>query len=245
MLKKILINIFILIFAMSASYAGDPLNIEDISDKVKSEAEEQIAPVIDIMSACLNAGIFSSVCGNFFSFGVQVNASQLKKEGLLEDVDLPGIGLPFAYIGGRIPGIGFKYINIFARGMVFPYKGKKVKIIGMGVGWEPGFVPLISFKLIIQYHFLQDFPYIEVNSLGGTIFGSLSFIPLITPFAFIGLNNTGISTPGIKILNETVDFSSDKIIFHLGAGLNLFKILTLEIGFLPVISGSLGVGFSF
>ncbi len=243
LIKELTINVLIILFLVLPLFAEkDPLNIQALKSEIKKEAKKSFEPVIDLMSTGLNAGIYAPVSGKIISAGIQANVVIVKKEGLLKDVDIPVILFPFAFIGLRIPGFG---VNIFARGMVFPYQEKTIKIIGIGGGWEPDFIPLFTTKLIIQYHFIKDFPFIEGNSFGGTIITVFDKIPLICPFITFGLNNTSLATPDIQVLNETINFSMNKTKFQLGAGIKLLNIITLEAGIIPVWTGSISLGLSF
>ena len=204
MLKKTGILFLILIsFATYSFSESDPVNIKQLQSYLKNDAKAEFEPVIDLLSTGLNNGIFAPVSGHIISFGIQANIVPIKQKGILKNANLSSLIVPFAYAGIRIPRFG---INIFARGMTLSYKNKNLKIIGLGGGWEPDFIPLINTKLIVHYHTLKNFPYLEGKSLGGTIIASLSTIPLITPFCTLGFNNTDLSTPKIKVLDETVDF---------------------------------------
>lgn len=243
LIKKIIINILIILFLVLPLFAEkDPLNIQALKSEIKKEAEKSFEPVIDIMSTGLNTGIYAPVSGKIISAGIQANVIIVKKEGLLKDADIPVVLFPFAFIGLRAPVFG---VNIFARGMVFPYQDKTIKIIGIGGGWEPDFIPIFTTKLIIQYHFLKNFPFIEGNSFGGTMIVAFDKIPFICPFVIFGLNNTSLATPDIQVLDETINFSMNKTKFQLGAGIKLLNIITLEAGIIPVWTGSISLGLSF
>lgn len=243
-MKRLSIFIIIIIFIASSSYAGywnDPLKIMNITNYRKDRAKKEIKPVIDALGTGLNSGIFAPVSGKILSFGIQANIvipNLYNKEELLKEA--PVIPFPFVYAGVRIPGFG---INLFARGGIFPFfKGKTMWIVGVGGGLERKFIPLLSTKLIIQYHRMENFPYINATSWGGTIIASFTKIPLITPFAFIGLNNTEIKiSDEIKIEDKIYDETN----FQVGGGIKLFKVVTLEVNFLPMISSSVSLGFSF
>ncbi len=241
-MKKNLLFLFLFIFSTFQIQAADPLSLEKIKTQIKAEAEKQFDPVLDMFATGLNSGIFAPVSGTIFSIGIQANIIPIPNTGLLTNASISSIAFPFAYAGVKIPVFN---INLFIRGMYFPYKGNSVKIIGFGGGWEPDFIPMINLKMIIHYHTIKEYPFIDGNSIGGTIFASFTKIPLITPFGLLGLNNTTLKTPAIKAFNETVEFSKDKTSFQLGLGIKLLKLVTLEADLIPIINYSVSLGLSF
>lgn len=240
--------IILLLCVLTINLYGDkdPLNIQELALKTKADAQKEFEYVIDLFSSGLNSGIYAPVSGKVFSIGVQANMVPVMEEGILKNADVPVLPLPFVYAGLRIPGFG---INIFARGIAYPYQKKTVKIVGIGGGWEPGLIPLFSTKLIIHYHYLKDFPFLKGNTFGGTIITAFDKIPLLNvvlvPYAAFGMNNTAFSTPKVNVLNETSDFSMNKTKFQFSAGAQLFKFITLEAGIVPTFSGSVSLGLSF
>ncbi|MDD5066952.1 MAG: hypothetical protein PHF84_07880 [bacterium] len=241
-MKKIALILSLIFLSSLSLNAEDPLSLEQIETMIKAEAEKQVAPVLDLFTSGLNSGIYAPVSGKILSFGIQFNAVSIKNEGVLKDIDLSVLPLPFAYLGIRIPAFG---INAFFRGIGFPYEGKTMKIIGFGAGWEPTFIPVISIKMLIHYHMLRDFPFIDVNSIGGTIIGALTAIPLVTPYATLGLNNTSLTTKGLKAMGTSEEFTMDNTAFLLGVGLKLLKVVTAEVQFIPAMTYSLSLGLSF
>ncbi|MBU1076008.1 MAG: hypothetical protein KKH98_01860 [Spirochaetes bacterium] len=236
------IALIILIITVNLYSANDPLNITSLRDEIKKEAQKEFESVMDIFSSGLNSGIYAAVSGKVLSVGIQANIIPIKDEGLLRDADISSLILPFLYAGARIPGFG---INLFARGAAFPYKDKTTTIIGLGGGWEPDLLPVIMTKLIIQYHFLKDFPYIEGNSFGMTMLMAITIIPLIHPFISFGLNNSTFAAPGVQVLDETESFTMNENKVQAGVGVHFLNFITLEAGFMPAFTGSLSLGLSF
>ena len=229
----------ILIFA-TAMYAGDPLNVTEIENLAKKEAEKQFEPVIDLFGSALNTGIYAPVSGKLLTIGLQGNFVPIKKEGILSDADVSVVLLPFLYAGVRIPGIG---IDLLARGVAVPISGKTAKVLGFGAGWEPSLVPIINTKLILTYHTINDFPYLSVKSFGGNIIAAFTKLPFVTPFATFGFNSTTIETE-VSVLNETAKFSMSKSKFQMSVGAKLLFVV-LEAGIVPANTISVSAGISF
>ena len=66
-MKKVLLIIVTLLFCTSLIYAGDPIGVSALALKIKTEAEKELEPVVDIFGTCLNSGIYAPVSGKFFS----------------------------------------------------------------------------------------------------------------------------------------------------------------------------------
>lgn len=240
MKRLIVMSVCLSLITLPLMAGEDPLNLGGITNLVKTEAEKEIAPVVDMFANGVNTGIYAPLSGKIVAVGVQCNYVPVKKEGLLTDVTISGVPILFLYGGIRVPGIG---INLFARGGLLPVWGETIKYYGIGGGWEPDLIPMISTKLIIAYHAIKDFPLLSANSIGGNIIASFTKIPFVKPFMTLGFNRTTIDTE-VSASDETAKFSVSSSEFQMTIGAKLF-MFTLEFGIVPANTISVSAGFSF
>jgi len=240
MKRLIVLSVCLLLITFPLIADDDPLNLGEITNLIKSEAEKKITPVVEMFGNGVNTGIYAPLSGKIVAVGVQCNYVPVKKEGLLADVTVSGVPLLFVYGGIRVPGIG---INLFARGGALPVWGKTIKYYGIGGGWEPDLIPLLNTKLIISYHAVKDFPLLSASSIGGNIIAAFTKIPFVKPFATLGFNRTTIDTE-VSAAGETAKFSVSSSEFQMTIGAKLF-MFTLEFGIVPANTISVSAGLSF
>ena len=154
--------IFIVFFftLISSVLAEDIFNISGLNNQAQSYVEEQLQPVVKTIAGGLNTGLYAPVSGKVIAFGIQANVVSLPTEGVFSTLtnssDYSYLPVPFAYVGARIPFVG---INVMARGLIIPIDAdKKPTVIGFGIGWEPDLLPILSTKVMIDYHLMSNFP---------------------------------------------------------------------------------------
>ncbi len=242
---RILVLIGFISFVNINMYGDDIFNIEDIENEVKEEAENQLTPVVKYFSAGFNGGLFASSSGKLFSVGLQANVVKVPDEGVLADASTVGsyIPIPYAYAGVRIPFIG---ISGMARGLIIPLEDvdKYPTVIGLGIGWETSLIPLINSKIMITYHWIANFPYLDsLSSLYPNITFSFTKIPFITPYLNAGLSYNKIVT-SITLPGDSEKFGFSKVYMNMAIGVKIF-FFNLEMGMMPLPSYSISAGFSF
>ncbi len=263
-MKKTILSLVIgLTVWTTSAFAG--FNIMDLTNK--SAVDDQLAPVVKILGTGMNTGIYAPNSGKFFSFGLQAQGTTFDKSGFFKDITTPVLPASFfGYAGARIPFIGVgAYIRYFS---IAPfYKELPLSFLGFGASYDKNFLLLFNIKAVGSYNVLSVKPSytqdlsgkkltlsgdISMKSYSLNIYGTFTKIPLIKPFAFVGLSKNVFKVDGsisVAVGSATpysIPVTSEKspLYAHLGAGVSLFKILTVEASVLPSLSASLSVGFA-
>ncbi|GEM_PF-5528253 len=262
-MKRIILSLLILMGL--GSQVSAQFDISMLTNKSPAVWDEQLAPVTKLLATGLNTGIYVPTSCKLLSIGVQGFGLTYDKKGVFKTLTLPAIPVPaYVFAGARIPFIG---ISAYARGMYLPVPNLPIKFYGAGLGYDKTFLVFINLKAVASYNALSiesTYSYkkdttetkmkgtISFNAASLNIYGTLAKIPLVKPYAFVGISKNSLNIKG------NVDFyNSDTLIFsnptnytnplftaHLGAGVHLFKILSVEANLLPKMSISASLGFS-
>ena len=254
----------VILFVIASSPVFAELSLTDLTNN--DLIKEELLPVAKFMSAGLNTGIYTPTSGKIFSLGIQAHLIVAETKGVFQGLPFPGIPLPvYIYAGVRVPLVG---VSFYVRGFYLPVMmGMKVSLFGVGAGWDKRLGP-VNLRGVASFNrFSLDIDQYEAASgsvtttLSGSVgfnaasvnaFATLAVIPLFRPYVTFGLSVNQLAlagdfsvTSGASTENVSQTYSLVTANVHVGAGIQLLKVLTIEAYFLPLISGSVSLGFAY
>lgn len=262
-MKRIIL--FLMLIAGITSQAQAQISIADLTNKTGAILDEQLVPVTKLLATGLNTGIYVPTSCKLFSVGIQAFAVTYDQEGAFATLDLPVLPVPaYGYAGVRIPFLG---LSGYVRGIYLPVPDMPITFFGAGVGYDKTFLVFLNLKAVASYNMMsikanltQDDGTTKTvmdgevgfNATSLNVYATFAKIPLVKPYAFVGAsyNRLGVdakldvSVSGSPLPQVNLDYSNPLFTPHVGLGVHLFKVLSVEGNLLPKLSISASVGFA-
>lgn len=236
-MKKIVI--YMCLLALPAAVAkADPF--EDFKTQIASQGEALLKPFAMDLGGVIGANDFNS--GRSLGFpgfeaglATTIQAKPSKENRILRDAGVDAFGTAMLYAGVAVPLTG---LDVMVRGV--GYSG--FSIIGGGLryglvksGTLTKFIPDVS---VSAYYDVIDYDYFEGSHMSLDAVASFD-IPVIKPYAGVGIDRTKLEIKGVNSLLNGVDASISKPRYTLGVRLSPAPLLYVY-GAYNVLHGEAG-----
>jgi hypothetical protein len=197
------------------------------------------------MAAIPAAGLFPAVSGKVLSAGLTVTVLVPGDEGPLMNVGAPLLAVPRLYLGVRLPVVG---VGLFARGSFLP-RGLGIGtngglLLGFGTGWDRTLSARLNLKVLARYDAARNFSFFDSDTIGLSVLASWVRIRHVRPFVVVGLENTWMRVPLLRVPPGAGPFRMSQPSFSAGLGAALFRTVYVEADLWPRLSVSLSAGYS-
>ncbi|PIS46859.1 MAG: hypothetical protein COT17_06380 [Elusimicrobia bacterium CG08_land_8_20_14_0_20_51_18] len=224
-MKKNIAVLSLLIFSVPAVYAD---SFEDFKTQIQAQGEALLTPFAEDFGGIIGGNDFHS--GRALGFpgfevglGMTVQARPSEGNRILRDAGVDAFGMPLLSAGVGLPLMG---TDVVVRG--FSYSG--LSVIGGGLRYNifksgvlAKFMPDLSAS---AFYDSINYDYFKGNHMSLNLVASFD-IPVIKPFAGVGIDRTKLEIKNVSALLDGVDASISKPRYTLGVSFTLLPLTYL------------------
>ncbi len=222
-MKKLILSVCLLPF-LAAGVKADPFS--DFKTQIAAQGKALLKPFAADLGGIIGANDFNS--GRSLGFpgfeaglAATIQAKPSSNNRVLRDADVKAFGAALLHAGAALPLVG---ADVMVRGV--SYSG--FSIVGAGLrygvlksGTLTKFIPDVS---VSAYYDAINYDYFKGSHISLDAVASFD-IPVIKPYAGVGLDRTKLEIKGVNALLNGVDASISKPRYTLGVRLSPLPLL--------------------